>query len=199
MSYRRMRTRLEELDRRLPALPISENPHEVKRRRQLARRLVRLIQNASPLFTEEEDEKVASALAQWGETEMGPYSGWLRDLFQGHCRLPELAPESMKQLLLAWLSPDCDSLTSVCRNCGLLYPRRRRPPVTQWKLLPEKVPGEGALPRYDLPEFFSSCPGCGASPRDFDWSHLVREVSRPWMGLDGYVGPVVAPGLATIP
>lgn len=197
MSYRRMKTRLEELNRRLPALPTSEGSHEMKRRRQVAQRLVRLIKKTIPLFTEEEDEKVASALTQWGENRTGPYRSWLGDLFRGNCRLPELAPETMKQLLLAWLSPDCDVFTPVCRNCGMLYPNRR----WSWKelkLLPGKVPFEGSPPWYDVPEFFHSCPACGASSRDIDWSHFVGEINRPWMALDGYVGRVVSPGLATI-
>ena len=199
MSYRRLRTRLEELDRRLPVLPISEGSHEMKRRRQVAQRLVRLIKKAIPLFTEEEDEKVAGALAQWCENGMGPYRRWLGELFRGTSRLPELAPESMKQLLLAWLSQECAVFMPVCRGCGLMYPHHRSPPLNEWKLLPGKTPRVGPPPWYDLPEFFSSCPGCRGSSSDFDWSHLLGGVNRPWMALDGYVGPGVDPGLACSP
>jgi hypothetical protein len=182
-----MRTRLAKLDRRLPALPAPETPDEEKCRRQIAQRLDRLITNATLLLTKQEAKEVSRGLEQWIETGSGPYSSWFKELIQGHCRLPELAPESMKQLLLAWLSPECDTLMPVCRSCGLLYPHRRSPPMTEWKLLPGKAYGVGPPPWYDFPVFFQSCPGCNASSYEMDWSHLVREVSRPWKALDGCI------------
>ena len=131
---------------------------------------------------------MAEGLRQWVEAEQGPYAWWFRALFWGCCRLPELAPVTMKQLLVAWLSPDCEPMTRVCRGCGLLYPHPRLSSLRDLKLLPGKVPLVGPPPWYDFPVYFPSCPGCGASPNDIDWSHLVDRLDRPWMALDGYVG-----------
>ena len=153
-----------------------------------AKRHVQVRRNGGPLLTEEEQIKVAEALRQWAETEQGPYAWWFRELFHGSCRLPELAPQTMKQLLVAWLSPDCDHMTRVCRGCGLLYPHPRSSSLRDLKLLPGKVPLVGPPPWYDFPVYFPSCPGCGASPNDIDWSHLVDRLDRPWMAQDGYVG-----------
>jgi hypothetical protein len=198
MRYRQLRARLAELDRRLPAHPTPQASLELMRIRQIDRRLSRLIRKASPLFTEQEADKVAQGLQAWLETGSGPYRWWFKKLGQGHCRLPVLSPESMRELLLAWLSPACDTLMPVCRHCGMLYPQPRRPPLREWKLLPGKVPGVGPPPWYDLPEFFHSCPGCGASPREIDWAHLMDEINRPWMEMDGYVGRVLHSGQAAI-
>jgi hypothetical protein len=188
MRHRQWRKRLAKLDVILPQAPTVDVQERQKRRRQVVRRLVRLCEQACELMIEGEQISVAEGFRQWAEAERGPYAWWFRDLFQGRCRLPELAPATMKELLVAWLSPDCDHMTRVCRGCGLLYPHPRVPPRTEWKLLPGKVPRVGPPPWYDLPVIFPSCPGCGASPNDIDWSHLVDRLDRPWMALDGYVG-----------
>jgi hypothetical protein len=93
----------------------------------------------------------------------------------------------MKDLLVAWLSPEPDG-GRVCNRCGLEYPRHRVPPVGTWRLLPGKQPGVGPPPIYDLPELFQSCPGCSASRYDCDWPHLVTGNHHVWKELDGYVG-----------
>ena len=188
MRHRQWRKRLAKLDVLLPQAPTVDVKERQIRCRQVVRRLARLCEQACELMTEGEQIKVAEGFRQWVEAEQGPYAWWFRELFQGHCRLPELAPATMKELLVAWLSPDCDSMTRVCRGCGLLYPQPRVPPLNEWKLLPGKVPQVGPSPWYDLPVFFPSCPGCGASTLDIDWSHLVDQADRPWMALDGYVG-----------
>jgi hypothetical protein len=183
-----MRSRLAELERLLPKPPIPEDAERKKLRRQVQQRLDRLCQEACRLLTEEQARSVEEALRQWVDARWGPYARWFRELLGGRCRLPELAPATMKELLLVWLSPDCDDFTSVCRRCGLLFPRKRSSPWKEWKLLPGKVPLVGPPPWYDVPVFFESCPECGASTNDMDWSHLIDGVHRPWMELDGYVG-----------
>jgi hypothetical protein len=188
MPSRYMRSRVVELERRLPAPPIPEDAERKKRRHRVQQRLDRLCQEASRLLTEEQARNVQEALKHWDDARWGPYARWFRELLGGRCRLPELAPPTMKELLLAWLSPDCDNFTSVCRGCGLLRPNKRSSPWKEWKLLPGKVPLVGPPPWYDVPVFFEGCPGCGASANDMDWSHLVDGVHRPWMKLDGYVG-----------
>jgi hypothetical protein len=56
-------------------------------------------------------------------------------------------------------------------------------------VLPGKIPLQGPPPWYDLPEFFQVCPNCGASRFEADWPHLVQDLDRPWMKLDGFMGP----------
>jgi len=198
MRHRQWRKRLAKLDVLLPQAPTVDVQKRQKRRREVVRRLVRLCEQACELMSEEEQINVAEGFKQWAEAERGPYRWWFRDLFQGRCRLPELAPATMKELLVAWLSPECDPMTRVCRGCGLQYPHPRVTPMTEWKLLPGKVPLVGPPPWYDLPVFFPSCPGCGASALDIDWSHLVDRHDLPWMALDGYVGRPVRRSLVTI-
>ena len=70
--------------------------------------------------------------------------------------------------------------------CGLVYPHHRAPPLSTWKLLPGRRPSERTPPWYDLPEFFRSCPYCGASSYDTDWPHLVPNHDYAWKGLNGY-------------
>jgi hypothetical protein len=85
----------------------------------------------------------------------------------------------MKELLLAWLSPQADGGV-VCRHGGLEYPRHRSPPLGEWRLLPGRKALEGPPPWYDLPELFACCPNCGGSCRDIDWPYRTPECRRPW-------------------
>ena len=187
MRHRHRRKRLARLDLLLPQAPTIDIEERQKRRRQVVSRLFRLCEQACELMTEKEQIKMAEGIKQWAEAGQGPYRWWFGELFRGHCRLPELAPATMKELLVAWLSPDCDPMTKGCRGCGLLYPQPHVP-LSNLKLLPGKQPRVGPPPWYDVPVFFSSCPGCGASHLDIDWSHHVDGVDRAWKALDGYVG-----------
>jgi hypothetical protein len=152
-------------------------------------RLGELLEAALALMSEEEGQRVVDALEQFNDRQAGPFAGWFRDLAKERCRLPDLAPTAMKAVLLAWLSPECDSIARVCRQCGLEYPDHKRPPLSEWKLLPGKVPQQGPPPWYDLPDFFDACPGCGASIRDFDWATAVEGSSAPWKTSGSERGP----------
>jgi hypothetical protein len=143
-------------------------------------RLGELFEAAGALMSEEEGQRVLDALDQFNDRQDGPFAGWFRDLTKEWCRLPDLAPAAMKAVLLAWLSPECDGRGQVCRQCGLEYPCHKHPPLSEWKLLPGKVPFEGPPPWYDLPEFFKACPGCGAALFDIDWPWFVESKSPPW-------------------
>src|SRR5207237_2385084 len=109
---------------------------------------------AGELMTEEEARQVEQALAEWNADERGPFADWLHDLFWGRSCVPQMPAEGMRALLLAWLSPQRDTFHRVCRRCGLEYPRHRSPPLSEWKVLPGKVPQQGEPPWYDLPDFF---------------------------------------------
>jgi hypothetical protein len=183
----RLKARVAQLEKKLPA-PLPADPMARQRRRRLRlveKRLGCLLQGALQIMSAAEQDRVTEALQQWLEKQQGPFSHWFNDLAYGNCRLPELPAPVMKDLLLAWLSGDVDDFAPVCRQCGLEYPHRR-PPMTEWKLLPGKRPFEDPPPWYDLSAFFQCCPLCGASNLDFDWSHLVRDLDCPWMKRDGY-------------
>jgi hypothetical protein len=170
-------------------LPRSPEDRDWQRRwAAIVERWLRLAEAAMPLLTDADQQRVVQALTQHVEDRHGAFADWFRDLSEGRCRLPELAPEVMQALLLAWLSPAADG-GLVCRGCGLEYPRHRQPPLTTWKLLPGKKPGEGPPPWYDLPELFAACPNCGGSRFEIDWPHQTGEQERGWQRLDGYVGP----------
>jgi hypothetical protein len=182
MGSRRLHGRLARLEQRVPA-PVPPPPEDKERRKRLERmsaRLGDLITAAGELMSEEESQRVGDALDLWSDRRAGPYAGWFGDLAQERCRLPDLAPAAMKAVLLAWLSPECDWGARVCRQCGLEYPCHKSPPLSEWKVLPGKIPLEGPPPWYDLPDFFEACPGCGASLRDFDWASLVDDSTAPW-------------------
>ena len=151
------------------------------------RRWTTLARSAEPLLSDAEGDRVAQALGELRDDFRGPYARWLGDLEEGRCRLPQLKPEAMKGLLLAWLSDEVD-FAFVCTGCGLEYPHHRAPPLSAWKCLPGKRPLVGPPPWYDLPTFFRACPHCGASDYDVEWSHQVAGGGRGWQELDGYVG-----------
>jgi|SRR5262249_35069546 len=91
-----------------------------------------------------------------------------------------MAPAARKAVLLAWRSPECDSLAWIWRQCGLEDPFPKSPPLSEGKLLPGKVPLQGSPPWDDLPDFFDACSRCGASLLDIDWPWLVENCSPPW-------------------
>ena len=156
-------------------------------------RFCRLLGQAEDLFSPDEDAAVEQGFRPLTEGRVleGPYGRWLGHLMEGRCRLPELNPEAMKALLLAWLSSEVEG-SWVCRGCGLEYPHRKAP-LSQWRLLPGKVPLVGSPPWYDLPAFFRACPHCGASDFDVEWAHPVTGGGRAWQELDGYVGVPAGP------
>jgi hypothetical protein len=186
MSLRHRVARLERLHPPPPP-PTQEELLRPKRWKQITDRLVGIIEQAAPLLNEAQQAQVSQGFEPIDVKCDGPYGKWLNDLLEARCRLPELAPEAGKDLLLAWLSPEAEGGT-VCRQCGLEYPQHRHPPMREWKLLPGKTPMEGPPPWYDLPEFFRACPNCGASRYDMDWPHLIRDKYYPWMELDGFMG-----------
>ncbi len=173
--------RLEQLERRAPAsleVP-SLDPEAEKRLERTLGRLQHLMVAAGELMSEEEVQQVTQALAEWNADERGPFADWMHDLMWERSCVPEMPAEAMRTLLLAWLSPERSTFSRVCRHCGLEYPDHRYPPHSEWKVLPGKVPLEGEPPWYDLPDFFTACPGCGASVREFDWAHLIGN-DAPW-------------------
>lgn len=164
--------RVGRLERLLPPPPADDE----QRRKCLARldaRLGRLLRDAAGLMAAEEARPVEDALRLWNESAGGPFADWFRDLAEGRCGLPELSAGAAKALLLAWVSPHRDAWNRVCRRCGLGYPSHKAPPLSEWKALPGRVPLQGPPPWYDLPDFFTGCPGCGASVLEMDWAHLV--------------------------
>jgi rubredoxin len=184
----KMKRRVERLERAMPPPPPDETLQQ-KRWQKVLARFLRLLKQAATLLSPDEEQRVAQALVDTGDSDgrRSPYAGWLWGLQHGRCRLPNLQPTVMKELLLAWLLPEADG-GMVCNRCGLEYPRHKTPPLSAWRLLPGKKWGEGPPPWYDLPELFQACPNCGASRYDMDWPHLVEGHDHAWKELDGYVG-----------
>jgi hypothetical protein len=187
----RLHRRVERLERLAPPPP----PDQVGRQRRLdavLARWERLYEAAAELLTPAEQEQAREAVGRLANEFDGPFGDWLRDLCDGCCRLPRVSPEVMRDLLRAWLSPQADG-GMVCNGCGLEYPQHKRPPLSEWRLLPGKTWGVGPPPWYDLPEFFPACPHCGGSRYDSDWPHLAVDRWHPWKELDGYAGDAGAP------
>src|SRR5262245_66499216 len=84
----------------------------------------------------------------------------------------------MRQLVQIFLDrPDHIEGGMTCAACGLQRPIHKYPPFSEWKLVPGCHPDERPL-RYDLPEFFPSCPACGCT--EWDWPQFSQKEPRPW-------------------
>jgi hypothetical protein len=187
VSHTGLKRRVARLEALLPPPPPKENPVREQQLHKVLLRWETLYEAAVPLLAVADRDRVAASFAELAEDFSGPCATWLRHLDNGWCRLPELPPQVMKELLLTWCSPEVDG-GRVCNRCGLEYPKHKSPPLTEWKVLPGKIPLEGPPPWYDLPEFFQACPCCGASRFDMDWPHLTAQHAHAWKELDGYVG-----------
>jgi len=176
--------RLTRLEAKLPPLPSRDEDLDTTpaRRSAVFRRFAELLGDAGKLISDAEAEPLIVAFEQLPAF-CGPLWPWFKDLNDGRCRLPQLTPQAMHDVLWAWLSPKCDDYTCICRHCGMEYPHMKTE-LSEWKVLPGKVPLQGPPPWYDVPAFFKECPGCGASTCDMEWAHLLSG-RRPWMTLDG--------------
>jgi hypothetical protein len=146
-----------------PPQPLPSKASQRRTERTFAR-LKRMMGDAFVLLTPEEQARVEQAVAQWNAMEPSPLDGWLTHLDEGKCALPDLSPEVMRALLLAWLSPECEGHGMVCVRCGLEYPCPKRPPPSAWQALPGQVQMQ-----RPVTDFFDACPSCGASTREITW------------------------------
>ena len=162
----KLKRRVERLEERLPPLS-PDDASAQKRWEEVVARFFRLLEQAAELLGPDEEAAVEHALRILTEDPVwsGPYACWLQDLRDGWCRLPDLPPAVMKDLLLAWLTPGVTGGVT-CKDCGLEYPHVNYRPL------------------------LAACPGC-ASP-EWDWAHLVRDYDRAWKALDGYAGAPAA-------
>jgi hypothetical protein len=172
---------------------ISERREQLEReRRQTARgrelldRFYAIMDAAWPHLAEAEqfvlEASMRAAIADPKALDRWPLMTWATSVWNGTSRLPQLSGKVSAELIRAWLSPEKDGCHWTCRQCGLLRPCRKQPPMNTWKLLPGRFPLEGRRPWYDLPpDFFAVCPACGAG--EVDWSHLVAEEHPPWKSL----------------
>jgi hypothetical protein len=117
--------RLARLQARLPP-PDPELDQRMQQCEPLFTRWDQLVKAAWLLMSDDERGRVHAALEQLHAGLSGPYSSWFFGLLVGWSRLPLLAPQAMKELLLAWLQPEV-ATGFVCRGCGLEYPFRYRP------------------------------------------------------------------------
>jgi hypothetical protein len=177
-----MRQRLARLEARLPPPPSPDILLDLERCAPIFDRWDLLVAAAFELMCPDEQGQVNQALRQMHETCLGPYGIWFWRLWEGRCRLPELAPQVMKDLLLAWLSPEVAS-GYLCERCGLLYPFHywpRRSEPTLWADVSQGLP----VPE-PLPEFFTTCPHCGCPKSDLGWPADNENDEPAWKDLDG--------------
>jgi hypothetical protein len=186
----RLRNRVERLELRLPA-PKSPTPEQLQERRlwrRVARRFKSLLNQAESLLNEAEHAAVAAALELFLSEGTGPLRGWLHDLRHGLCRLPELTPEAMRSLLLAFLNPGRGD-SRVCNLCGLESPRPGRGLLSNWVFGTDIRGLAGLASRFSWPPGFDGCPHCPpGSPADFDSPYQAGGTDKPWKALDGWVG-----------
>jgi hypothetical protein len=107
---------------------------------------------------------------------------WLRDVCALDSRIPpDIDPEAFSRVLDVFLArrQEVASFFGLCPATGLRLPRVKSPatgPV--WMVLPGKTPLVGPPPWYDVPEFFVSCPGCGAEKYGILRCQLASETER---------------------
>jgi hypothetical protein len=183
-----LRSRVDRVERQLRAPPAlaPRDRQLVRRRRAVARRLSDLVRGATALMGESEGRRVNDALESYLSGTRAPLDRWLDDLHAGHCRLPALTPAVMKELLLAWLHRLVGQ-PMVCDQCGLEYPRLRRPGLPAAPRLVDPLPPASAF-GYQVARLFDACPACGASRYDTTWPHCTAGKELPWQSLDGWTG-----------
>jgi hypothetical protein len=169
------KNRLARLEQKSPPPLPTPPPTSQKRIDRIFARLNRLVQAALALLSPEDNARVVQAVEQWNADEASPLGGWFTHLAEDKCGLPEVTPEVMQTLLLAWLSPECDDHGRVCVHCGLEYPCYKRPLLSAWPVVPGQEP-----PQRSMTDFFDACPGCGASTREIDWPWLVAPNTYSW-------------------
>jgi hypothetical protein len=115
------RARVEKLDKIIPPLPVPK-PED-----RAAEDLVDLLFDAMKAvqFTDEEEARVDASFAE-PDKHRNPYRVWVRALREGWCRLPEVTPAIMREIMLAFAVPptwDHCAMALVCNACGMLLPR----------------------------------------------------------------------------
>jgi hypothetical protein len=168
------KNRLARLEQNTPPPLPTPSPASQKRIDRTFARLNRMVQAVLALLSPEDVARVEQAVTQWNAEEASPLGSWLSHLAEGKCGLPEVNPEVMRTLLLAWLSQECEDHGRVCVHCGLEYPCHKRPPLSAWP-----VPQDQVLQQRPVTDFFAACPGCGASTREIDWPWLVAPNTYP--------------------
>jgi len=121
---------------------------------------------------------------QWvGET--GWACDWVESLIALKSTLPDgLTFETAEQIaeVLENHAAELDDLNRVCTTCGLRIPRRRLPPLSEWRIIgwtDETSPHGVNKPIYDTgPQFFEACPHCGGERLGFEMHMLER--GYPW-------------------
>src|SRR5260370_11611186 len=110
--------RVERLENALPCPPADDLRQQ--RWDAVVDRFAQLYLDAEPLLAGDEKERVLEALGQLVADRTGPFANWLWHLQEGWCRLPALSPQAMKDVLVAWVSPQ-EYGGRACTRCGLEY------------------------------------------------------------------------------
>jgi hypothetical protein len=180
--------RLARLEARLPPPPSPELLRQLELCAPLFDRWDRLGAAAFALMTPDEQIRVHQGVKELHEGPLNNYGDWVASLCLGLSRLPELAPEVMKDLLVIRVFNEVAG-SFVCVDCGLEYPFRQWPedPDSQLWLEPPRGHSD-AVP----PEFYPACPHCGGTNKEIAGSDRVAQQAYPWKSMDGYVTPAPA-------
>ena len=163
-----LRNRIEQLDKIVPPLP--EPKPEVRASAALVDLLLDAIDAAASEFSDDEAARVNAAMAE-PDDYRNPYVARIRTLRKGDCRIPEVTPAIMRDVMLGFAEPrgDRQLAAMVCNECGMFLPR-------------------------DV----GACPICGTGKRDdgiWDrhWLWLARGTAH-WLGLDRHLNAPTAKG-----
>jgi hypothetical protein len=188
MTLRRRLARLEALH----PPPSPEERLRMERTAIIYDRWDQLLRDAWPLLDDSQKARVNAAVKQLHEdytlpyySRWSPYYGWFFGLLIGWSRLPMLAPETMRDLLLTWVDENV-ARGFPCRGCGLAYPFRYYSPPDPEAERFFVYPNGQPPPR--LPEFFLACPHCGLPNTEILENDELEPQDYPWKHLDGYVG-----------
>jgi hypothetical protein len=108
-------------------------------------------------FTDEEAGRVLAAL-QIEPDSASPFYNVLRAIRNGWCRVPEMAPATMRDVVLAMIDRPPAALPAMtCNGCGMLAPRCDDP-----------------------------CLVCGADKKDRIWPWMSSRTAR-WLQLDRHL------------
>ena len=105
---------------------------------------------------------------------------WCQSAASLNCRFSEEVRPEVMEAMVSIFQDQADKIDGfeVCCSCGFRMPRHKKPPLTEWRIVPGT---EGEVrPRYNLPRFFKSCPACGSVESVWEGhSHEKRTRRKP--------------------
>jgi len=169
-------SRLQRLEAKADIKTLLAQRQEARRHLEANRKVLRqfgeVLDRGWPLLTEAQQEQLEPSDDQ---SKKWVLDDWLRSLFDGSSRLPDLAPETVLRLVLAWCDPQVYSMSFVCLDCGLCRPFRN------YDAKPDRMPDDPPAPELAIwdggRDYFKVCPHCQSERHT--WTHLNRPERGP--------------------